>query len=164
MMFPRLRTWEWLYFGLLTYQDYAFWWVPFSHFAGSGINLHSDCVFTTLKGISLKLKEDFEKLFKQCADKITEMCVAEKTLWLELDQLEEKCHNLVADVQGKTHDLVCAKLLVLLVIIGFMEFHPLYTVRKTFNENELLLHISDCGHSSRYMYFVLIFCMHAPYT
>ena len=72
-------------------------------------------------------------MFKQCADKITEMCVAEKTLWLELDQLEEKCHNLVADVQKKTH--------VLSDIIGFMEFHHLYTGRKTFVENKLSLHI-----------------------
>ena len=63
--------------------------------------------FTTLKGMSSQLQEEFDTSLQRCYDRITEMCKAEKCVWQELDVFEEKCHKLVTDVTTRKLNLVC---------------------------------------------------------
>mgnify|MGYP001795392366 CR=1 FL=1 len=62
--------------------------------------------FTTLKGMSSQLQEEFDTSLQRCYDRITEMCKAEKCVWQELDLFEEKCHKLLTDVTTRKLNLV----------------------------------------------------------
>lgn len=65
--------------------------------------------FYTLLDTASYLQTEFANLLRECSRKLTEMCKVEKQTWLELDETNEACDELIEKVNNKAEELVSNK-------------------------------------------------------
>lgn len=62
--------------------------------------------FHTLSDMEKIINKRFAEQLKSCSQKITDMCKKEKESWLQIDNLEQECEQLIEQVDTKAQELV----------------------------------------------------------
>ena len=64
-------------------------------------------VFLTLTDMDTHIRSEFASALKDLSKIVSEVCKQEKVVWVDLEELEERCHELTKRVDETTRELVC---------------------------------------------------------
>ena len=66
----------------------------------------SDHIYLPLKKVEKEIRSEFDNLLRESHEKLEEIAKIEKRLWLRLDNTQQECAKMIADVENKTEEQV----------------------------------------------------------
>ena len=79
------------------------------------IGLLSDHIYLPLKKVEKEIRSEFDNLLRRSSEKLEKIALKEKNLWLRLDETQQDCDRMIAEVEKKAEEQVfsifCADML-----------------------------------------------------
>ena len=66
----------------------------------------SDHIYLPLKKVEKEIRSEFDNLLRRSSEKLEEIALKEKNLWLRLDETQQDCNRMIAEVDKKAEEQV----------------------------------------------------------